>query len=75
MSNAGMVRELIVLHIGGYKDNLYRARHAAAQMDSSKQYGQSGQTLDEIIAGYEEPMQKWEAILEWYDNKVKDGNP
>ena len=39
------------------RDNLYRARMAAKGIDISQQWGQSGESLAEIIAGYE----NWEA--------------
>lgn len=36
------------------RDNLIRARMAARGVDPSKHWGQSGQTLNEIIANYEQ---------------------
>lgn len=49
-------KEIIRILEGTRGDDLYRARHAflgmtEAQLD--EQYGQSGQTCREIIAGYE----------------------
>lgn len=46
--------ELAQNDLGSARDNLARARAAARECDPSKQWGQSGQTLNEIIAGYEE---------------------
>ena len=43
--------------LGDASDNLHRARHAATCQDASKPYGQSGQTLQQIIDGYQS----------WYD--------
>jgi len=43
--------------LGNARDNLCRARAAAKSGDPSRQWGQSGQTLNDIIRGYEE----WEA--------------
>lgn len=42
--------------LGAARDNLARARAAARNCDPSKLWGESGQTLNEIIAGYE----RWE---------------
>ena len=38
------------------QDNLARARSAARFHDPTRQWGQSGETLNQIISGYE----KWE---------------
>lgn len=43
--------------LGAAQDNLCRARAASRHCDSAAQWGASGQTLNEIIIGYE----KWEA--------------
>ncbi len=43
--------------LGAARDNLQRARQAAKHHDPSKEWGASGRTLAEIIAGYE----AWEA--------------
>jgi hypothetical protein len=45
------------------EDNLYRAKHAALTCDPSKQWGQSGQTLNEIIAGYDAEVARWKRAL------------
>ena len=46
--------ELAQNDLGSARDNLARARAAARGCDPSKEWGQSGQTLNEIIAGYEQ---------------------
>lgn len=49
--------ELAKQDLANAQDNLYRARAAARGCDATIQWGRSGQTLNEIIAGYE----KWES--------------
>lgn len=46
--------EIAEAYLANAQDNLYRARMAARAVDASAQYGQSGRTLNQIIAGYEE---------------------
>ena len=36
------------------RDNLIRARGATTGFDATKEWGESGQTLNQIIAGYEQ---------------------
>ena len=50
------LRKLAEQDLAMARDNLARARSAAYGRDASLQWGQSGQTLNEIIQGYE----KWE---------------
>lgn len=44
--------ELAKQDLANAQDNLYRARCASRGGDPNAQWGQSGQTLNEIIAGY-----------------------
>jgi hypothetical protein len=46
--------ELAMQDLSNASDNLFRARLAASRCDVNAQWGHSGQTLGEIIAGYEE---------------------
>ncbi len=46
--------ELAKQDLANARDNLYRARSAANGRDADLQWGQSGQTLNEIIRGYED---------------------
>lgn len=63
------VKQTIVDALNRYKgDDLYRARAAfrnrtPAQMQ--EQYGQSGQTCAEIVAGYEKHETKVNDALDW----------
>lgn len=45
--------ELAKRDLSEARDNLFRARAAAKGCDPTEEWGQSGQTLNEIIAGYE----------------------
>jgi hypothetical protein len=54
----------IKVQLGNAEDNLHRARHAARGYDATKQWGQSGQTLAQIIQGYEDEVARWKAALE-----------
>lgn len=45
------------------KDNLYRAKCAVGWCDPNQPYGQSGQTLNDIIAGYERWIIEAEATV------------
>ena len=42
-------RKLIENDLACARDNLHRARHAARLNDPTKQYGESDQTLNEMI--------------------------
>lgn len=46
--------ELAERDLSEVQDNLARARSAALRVDPLKNWGESGRTLAEIIAGYEE---------------------
>lgn len=46
------------------RDNLARARSASLRHDPTLQWGNSGQTLNQIIAGYEEWEQEALAALD-----------
>ena len=45
-------------------DNLWRARAASRGCDPTKPYGQNTQTLNEIIAGYQDWHDKATAVIE-----------
>ena len=67
MSNPeALVQSLIEREKGGAIDNLARARLAAGMQDASKLYGQSGQTLNEIIAGYQKRLDDVQDALDWF---------
>lgn len=63
-SEGNRLVELANQDLANAQDNLYRARMAARGYDATAQWGQSGQTLAEIIAGYEEWEAKAKATLE-----------
>lgn len=67
ISSYELVLKLLRNEIGGAKDNLARARIAAAHQDASKIYGQSGQTLNEIIAGYQKRLDEVQAAKDWFE--------
>lgn len=50
--------------LGAANDNLYRALRTAKAIDASKMYGQSGQTLNQIIAGYQEEANVYAAAIQ-----------
>jgi hypothetical protein len=47
------IEKLIRDEIGRAEDNLFRAECAARKHDPRKQWGESGQTLQQIIDGYQ----------------------
>jgi hypothetical protein len=49
--------------LGMAEDNLCRAKAAARRADPTKPWGESGQTLQEIIGGYEAEVRRWKAAL------------
>lgn len=63
------VREAINDRLGGAQDNLHRAKHAARNVEAQGknpaeyQWGQSGMTLGEIIAGYQSEVDRWQRAL------------
>lgn len=62
------VKRLIQEDIGFWEDNLHRANAAARGWrahgkDLDTQYGESGKTLAQIIAGYEDGLAKAKAEL------------
>lgn len=59
-----VVRKLVEEALGTAKDNLYRAQAAARGRKPDVAYGTSGQTLDQIIQGYQAEVKKWEAELQ-----------
>lgn len=61
---------LIKREIGSADDNLARANLAAKTHPRDTYYGQSGQTLDEIIEGYEASKRLPEEVLEWLREKL-----
>jgi hypothetical protein len=64
MNNNEYLIDLANRDLSNARDNLYRARAAARGSDPSRQWGQSGRTLNEIIAGYEEWESRALAALE-----------
>ena len=61
-----LVLKLIEDAKGAAVDNLARARLAASHQDASKLYGQSGQTLNEIIAGYQKRLDTVQEAWTWF---------
>ena len=61
-----LVLKLIEQAKGGAVDNLARARLAASHQDASKLYGQSGQTLNEIIAEYQTRLDAVQEAWTWF---------
>lgn len=45
------------------KDNLNRASCAGRRHDPSLQWGESGQTLQQIVDGYQAKVLRWEGAL------------
>jgi hypothetical protein len=68
--NYEYIERLIKREIGGVDDNLARANLMAKTHPLDKQYGQSGQTLGEIIEGYEAAKRRPEKALEWLKEKL-----
>lgn len=50
--------------LGAAEDNLYRATRAATGCDPTQQWGQSGNTLQEIIAEYQAEVDRWKRALQ-----------
>lgn len=69
--NYDYVWGLIKREVGAVDDNLIRANLAARSHPLDKQYGQSSQTLGEIIEGYEAQKRRAEEVLEWFREKLK----
>jgi hypothetical protein len=63
------VLKIIKSKLGNAEDNLYRARESAKGQDSSKQYGQSGMTLDEIIKQFKDEYNKIKECIKWVESK------
>jgi len=57
------IRYAIQSQIGNARDNLHRAQAAARRFDPTLQYGESGQTLQQIIDGYQAEVDRWERAL------------
>lgn len=56
MINKAYLLKLAEADLSNAEENLYRAKHAQRRAsDPSKPYGQSDQSLNEIVAGY----QRW----------------
>lgn len=45
------------------EDNLYRAKLAGRRSDLTQQWGESGQTLQQIIDGYQSEVDRWKRAL------------
>jgi len=57
------VEYAIKAQLGNAEDNLYRATLAAKRCDASQQWGESGQTLQQIINGYQAEVDRWKRAL------------
>lgn len=57
------ITEALQDKLGNAQDNLYRAKCATRFHDPSQLWGQSGQTLGEIISGYQAGVDRWEAAI------------
>lgn len=55
--------KLVREKLGYACDNLHRAKSAAQRCDPSKEWVQSGQTLNEIVAGYQQEYDRWVKAL------------
>jgi len=69
--NYDYVWGLIKREVGAVDDNLIRANLAARSHPLDERYGQSSQTLGEIIEGYEAQKRRAEEVLEWFREKLK----
>jgi hypothetical protein len=49
--------------LGNAQDNLHRAKSAARNSDPTKEWGQSGETLQQIIDGYQAEVDRWTRAL------------
>ncbi len=63
------VRYAVNLQLGNAYDNLIRARVAARSHAMLAPYGESGQTLREIIEGYADEVVRWQAAIDWLDTR------
>lgn len=57
------VIQAVKSQIANAEDNLFRANAAARSHDASKQWGQSGETLQQIIDGYQAEVDRWKRAL------------
>ena len=63
------VRAIIKDAMGGATDNLYRCELACGANDPSKEWGQSGQTLNEIRQGYSNRVDHFNKCLKWLEKQ------
>ena len=49
--------------LGQAEDNLFRAKLAGRRSDVTQQWGESGQTLQQIIDGYQREVDRWKRAL------------
>ena len=62
--------EALLSKLSAADDNLYRAKTAASWQDADKLYGSSGQTLNQIIEGYQREVDKYrQAIRDLQESK------
>jgi hypothetical protein len=70
MANNEYIKKLIQADLGNAQDNLYRAQAAARECDPSKEWRQSGQTLQSIIDGYQAWADQAQAALDALSGEV-----
>ena len=66
--------KLLDNHISGAEDNANRARMAFGRMtadQSSKEYGQSGRTCQQILTEANEALAAAKAMKSWFEANVK----
>ncbi len=58
-----VIKDALQKELGNAEDNLYRAKHAAEKCNPDLQWGQSGQTLNEIIAEYQQRVDEVKSAI------------
>jgi hypothetical protein len=57
------IQHAVRVQLGHARDNLYRAQAAAVRYKPSQRWGESGETLQQIINEYEAEVQRWERAM------------
>lgn len=57
------LEEAVRGRLGEAEDNLCRAKLAARNRDADAQWGESGETLQQVIDGYQAAVDHWKAAL------------
>ncbi len=57
-----VIKDALQRELGNAQDNLHRAQAAAKNCDPSQQWGQSGETLNDIISGYQQRVDEVKSV-------------